>query len=92
MGKVINMFSDEKDFDSCSYFDTEDRLLGVSMRDGSLAILPLSNDEIEVVVGDTTQLFKRAELAEFIHVAKILIDSENRHLHDFDYVGLNYGD
>ena len=80
----------EKDLVNCSYYELDDGGIGISMRDKSLMVLPLNNYEIEVVLGDETKVFNRRELAEFIKVASVLIDSENRFMPDMDLIGLNY--
>ena len=60
------------------YYEIESDV-GVAMLDKSLIIMPLNSTELEVFIGDNEPvLFKRNELAEFLHVALTFVDSENR--------------
>lgn len=84
---VVSLFGD--DLKACSYFDLEGDL-GVSMRDQSISIIKLNKSQFEVHVFDESILFDRKELAEFLHVASILVDSEKKYLPDFDLIGIDY--
>lgn len=60
------------------YYEMESDV-GVAMLDKSLIIMPLNNNEFDVFLGDNDSiLFKRKELAEFLHVALTFIDPEDR--------------
>ncbi len=87
MGKVINLF--DEDLKSCSYTDF-DGDIGVCMRDRSLCVIPIDKESFEVIVGEISTLFDRAELAEFLKVASVLVDSEERWSPTFDLIGLDY--
>lgn len=85
---IIDLYG--PDFKSCSYYDVGDRLLGLSMRDKSLLVLPLNKNDIEVICGESSHVYSREELSEFLQVACVLLDDENRWLPNFDLVALNY--
>lgn len=90
MGKVINLFSNEEDLKHCSYFTDEFDALGLAMKDGSLSIRPLNSKTIEVSFCDNFRVFERSEIAEFLKVAAIFVDSEDRYLPELDLIGMNY--
>lgn len=87
MGNVIDLFGD--DLKSCSYSE-DDRGIGLSMRDQTLMVLPMGPDTYKVILGDEVILYDRKEIAEFLKVAAILVDSEDRWLPEFDLIGHNY--
>jgi len=87
MGDVIDLFED--DLKDCTYIDV-DGDIGVSMRDKTLMVVPINSTSFEVVLGGELRIYNRNELAEFIKVASILIDSEDRWLPKFDLIGHNY--
>ena len=88
MSNVINLFADE--LKHCSYYEKNDEV-GVAMLDKSLMVIPLNVDEFELVInGLNSYVFDRAELAEFLHVAAVCIDSEQRYLPKVDLCGRNY--
>ena len=87
MGDVVNF--DRSDLVSCSYYDLGGDF-GVTMRDRSMQIVRLNKDEFEFGAFGESQVFKRAELAEFLQVATIFIDSENKYLPNADLIGSNY--
>jgi hypothetical protein len=89
MSNVVSLFGD--DLKHCSYYEKNDDI-GVAMLDSSIIIVPLNAKEFEVTIKDTSTLFSRAELAEFLHVASVLVDSEQRHLPKIELVGRNYKD
>lgn len=88
MTNIVNLF--EKDLISCSYFELEGGEMGLSMRDKSLMILPLNKFEFEVVLGDESKVYTRAEIAEFLKVAAIFVDSEDKYMPDMDLIGFEY--
>jgi hypothetical protein len=88
MSNIVNLF--EKDLISCSYFEPEDGEMGLSMRDRSLMVLPLNKSEFEVILGDESKVYTRAEIAEFLKVAAIFVDSEGRYMPDMDLIGFEY--
>ena len=78
MSNVIE-FKDKNELEHVGYYEI-DSDVGVAMLDKSLIIMPLSNNEFDVFLGDNDSiLFKREELAEFLHVALVFIDSEDRY-------------
>jgi len=89
MSNVIKLFGD--DFKCCSYYQVDgDEDFGVRMRDKSLIITPLNKNEWEVYLNGEEQIFKREDLAEFLHVITVLIDSEDEFKPSFDLIGLDY--
>ncbi len=84
------------DLKDCSYMDF-DGDIGASMRDDSLGIVPINNGEEYVIQlkhknGEMALSFNREHLAEFLHVATCLVDSECRWLPEFELIGRNYSD
>jgi len=77
MGNVIEL-NPSNELKFTGYYEMESDV-GVAMLDKSLIIMPLNNNEFDVFLGDNDSiLFKRNELAEFLHVALTFIDSEDR--------------
>lgn len=71
--------------------------ISLSMRDGSLLLVAEGDDSWVVQIahdegGGIASEFNREELAEFLHVALCLIDSEYRYLPPYDLIGRNYPD
>ena len=90
MDNVESLFGD--DFKWSSYF-TFEKNIGIKTRDNRLMVAPVEGDNglISLSLGDETQVFSRAELAEFISAAGTLIDSESKWSPKFDkMIGLNY--
>ena len=86
---VVNLFDNEDDkLRCCGYYEFDG--IGLAMLDKSLIVLPLNDNEFEVTLGDSSNVYKREELAEFIKVAGVLLDSEDRWLPDIDLIGLDY--
>ena len=56
----------------------------------SLIVSPLNKNEFEVYLHGETQLYKREELAEFLHVLSVLIDHEDKFKPDLQLIGLDY--
>lgn len=83
MGDVINIKEDE--FKHCIYTDHGD-FTGLSTPDWSMYIAPIGLDNFSF----NGRAFTREELAEFLHVALVLIDSEDRYKPDIDMVKLKY--
>jgi len=90
MSNVINLFNSEGDLNNCSYFSDEYDAIGLTMRDRSLSVRPLSATTVEVMLGKEYWAFQRGELAEFLKVAAILVDSEDRWLPEVELIGMNY--
>lgn len=88
MGNVTNLFGDG-DLKGCSYYEAEGEL-GTAMLDESLIIMPLNRVEFSLSLNGVSSIYTREELAEFLHVAKVLVDSEDRFLPKFDLIGCNY--
>ena len=86
MSNVVSLFPD---FSHCEYFDERGQV-GVKLKDSDLAITPMDSSVIKVTLGGLSGAFTRAELAEFLHVAACLLDSEYRYLPDMDMAGMNY--
>jgi len=84
---VVNLF-DSDELKHCSYYEMDG--IGVAMLDKSVMVLPLNSNEFELTLGQKSKVYKRAELAEFLKVAGMLIDSEDRFLPDVELIGLNY--
>ena len=90
MSNVINLFRNE--LKHCSYYEKNNEI-GVATLDKTLMVIPLNVDEFEVVINNLdSYVFDRNELAEFLHVAAICVDSEQRHLPEIELVGHNYKD
>lgn len=87
MTNVINLFPDE--LKHCSYYEYQDEI-GVAMLDKSVIVLPLNVSEFELVLNGESHIFKREQLAEFLHVASVCIDSEQRYLPEVELCGRNY--
>ena len=88
---IINLFKKEdEELKYCSYYELDG--IGLSMLDKSLILLPLNGNEIELSLGDSSNVYSRKELAEFVKVASVLLDSEDRFLPKLDLIGLNYND
>ena len=88
---IVNLFSsDDRELKSCGYYESGG--IGLSMLDKSMTILPLNIDEFEVTLGNSSNVYKREELAEFIKVAGVLLDSEDRYLPKLKLIGLDYKD
>lgn len=62
----------------------------MSVNGGMLQINKISKDEFEVIGSGKSVLYKREELAEFLWVAAIFLDSEQRHYPKVDLVGCDY--
>ena len=88
MGNVINLFGDGG-FKDCSYYEVNGEL-GVAMRDESLIVMPLNSNEFSLSLNGESNVYNREELAEFLHTAKVLIDSEDRFLPKFNLISRNY--
>lgn len=88
-GNIVNLFSkDDDELKSCGYYELDG--IGLAMLDKSLIVLPLNMDEFEVTLGDSSNVYKREELAEFIKVAGVLLDSEDRYLPKLELIGMDY--
>ncbi len=100
MSNVIDLFEKhvariaaiaDEDLKDCSYTKQDNENIGLAMRNGSMAFIPLNFDEFMVTLTDLGGVvFNRAELAEFIHVAKILIDDEDKWAPEGELIGLDY--
>jgi hypothetical protein len=89
MGNVIPF--KKKELKHCSYYKLGDeQSLGLETADGSLSIAPLDCDEFEFCAHGNTQIYTREELAEFLQVAAILIDSQRKWLPELELIGMNY--
>ena len=88
-GNIVNLFNKGDDeLKSCGYYELDG--IGLAMLDKSLIVLPLNMDEFEVTLGDSSNVYKREELAEFIKVAGVLLDSEDRYLPSLELIGMDY--
>ena len=90
-GNIVNLFDnkeDDNELKSCGYYELEG--IGLAMLDKSLIILPLNKQEFEVTLGDSSNVYSRNELAEFIKVAGVLLDSEDRFLPKLELIGMDY--
>jgi len=88
---VINLFDKDTEFNHSSYCSIfEDDVIGLTSEDGNILISPLGLHEFEVCLGGQCMIFEREKLAEFIHIASILIDSENRWMPSGEFIGVNY--
>ena len=84
---IVDLFPEE--LKHCSYYELDDEI-GVAMLDKSIIVLPLNFKEFEFVLNGESHVFKRKELAEFLHVAALLVDSEQRYVPEIDLLGHNY--
>lgn len=92
MGDVIDIKGEDKDtepFKHCSYYDQSGDI-GIAMLDDSLRIIRVNDNTIEFQLYGQSQLFKRNELAEFLHLAALFIDSEDRWAIDGKVVCIDY--
>lgn len=93
MGKVVPF---KKPIDTCAadnelckYYDF-DGDLGISLADDSLQIIKLSKNEFTFKSHDRSFVIKRNELAEFLHVASVFVDSARKWAPDEDLIGVDY--
>lgn len=91
MGDIVDINKNKDNFKHCSYADFYGEI-GVSLLDRSLCIYPLNNSEFVVGSELDSIILSREKLAEFIHIAKALIDSEDRFLIEEELIGRNYED
>ncbi|MEE8043590.1 MAG: hypothetical protein V3T32_00475 [Thermodesulfobacteriota bacterium] len=90
MSNVINLFGDD-DLINCTYYLADgDEHVGLAMRDRSLIVTPVNLDTFEVYLNGQSQIYTRAELAEFLQVLAVLVDPEGKFLPEGELVGLNY--
>ncbi len=88
-GNIVNLFSENnEELKGCGYYEVDG--IGLAMLDKSLIVLSLNMDDFEVTLGDSSYVYKRHELSEFLKVAAILVDSEDRFLPELDLIGMNY--
>tara|TARA_R110002020_G_C16066458_1_gene755861 strand:+ start:118 stop:390 length:273 start_codon:yes stop_codon:yes gene_type:complete len=85
---VVNLFEDE--LKHCSYWENDELDIGVATLDKSIIIVPINKDEIEIVFNGESNLYTRDKLAEFLHVASVFVDYEEKYKPKTDLVGLNY--
>lgn len=90
MSNVITLFGDEKDLQHCTYYVDQNDEIALSMRDKSLLINRLGLSIFQLTLYNESRLYNREQLAEFIHVASALIDSEERWRPNEELVGVNY--
>lgn len=75
----------------CSYTAGQyDDDLGISTLDRSLGICRINDSQFIVITENDEIVMNREQLAEFLHVASILVDSEQRFLPEIDLIGCNY--
>jgi len=74
-----------------SYFDF-DGDLGVIMKNDSLLLVCLNMDEFLLVTGDQEQLYTRAQIAEWLHLASLFVDSKDKYMPLGDLVAMGYDD
>ena len=91
MGNVVYL-SQPDDFKSCTYFKNDEGKIGLQMRDESLAICNERNGEYSLTFHGAGQVYTREALAEFIQVAKILIDEQDRYMPNGELAAHNYVD
>ena len=90
MSDKITNITDINELKHCKYFkndnqigvctNDEDERLGVEMYQGQMI----------VSLGMEHMLMSRKGLTEFLHVAKTLVDSEDRFVPKVELIGLNY--
>ena len=91
MSNVINLFGDEKDLEYCSYYvDDNDQIALTLLGDSPIRINRVGLTEFEITLRGESVIYAREKLAEFIHVASALIDSEERWRPQDELVGVNY--
>lgn len=88
MGDVLK-FKDPNDFDECTYFGLDGEI-GVALRDRPLSIMPVGKKDVDIDLFDRKMTVSRADLAEFIHVARALIDPEDRWAVSGELVSIKY--
>jgi len=88
MNNIIE-FPDNTDFKNVTYTD-QDGDLGVITRCRAIGIYRLNNKDFEVVHATGSFLIDREAIAEFLHVAKVFVDSEDKYRPDLDMVGCDY--
>jgi len=89
MGSILQFRDVEKEFKHVSYFDN-DRSIGLKLKNSALTIEPLNKNDVLLVIHGKSIVFQRKELAEFLWVSSVLLDSEERHRPNGKLVGRNY--
>ena len=75
----------------CSYTEgVDDSSIGIATLDKRIGISRLNDKEFILVTQNDEQVFDREQLAEFLNVASLLIDSENRYMPEIDLIGCDY--
>lgn len=90
MANIIK-FPDSSEFKHVTYIEY-DGDLGVSTKPKSLSIIRLNNNEFEIATcgNNKSILFTRHEIAEFLHVALIFVDDEERYKPELDMISCDY--
>lgn len=93
MGNVTEFKKKSKDAEdgltAVSYTDN-DGDLGLSTLDKRLEIVRLNDSEFMVITPDGSEVYNRYNLAEFLWVASVFLDSEELYRPAVDLVGCDY--
>ena len=91
MGDVIKFPEIGDELKHCSYTAGQyDDDLGISTLDRRIGICRINDSQFIVITENDEIVMKREQLAEFLHVASILVDSEQRHLPEIDLICCDY--
>ena len=87
MGEVLQF--PDSDFKHCSYVDIHGDL-GICSKDRSVVVTRLNDEDFEISTPDGTHVYKRAALAEFLWLAAVFIDSQEKFRPDGKGIGCDY--
>jgi hypothetical protein len=89
MSEVISFPTSEDDLKYTSYTDN-DGDLGVGTIDSGIQVIRLNDSDFAIVTPDGTQVHNRKSLAEFLWLAAVFMDSQERHRPDGECVACDY--
>lgn len=91
MSNVIKFPEIGDELKHCSYTAGQyDDDLGISTLDRRIGICRINDSQFIIITENDEIVIKREELAEFLHVSSILVDSEKRYFPEVDLVGCDY--
>lgn len=77
------------EFNHCAYF-RRDGNIGVRLLDDSISVYPLNKGAVEIYFNGSGTFLSREKLAEFLHVAAVLLDSDFCYLPGQNLLGGDY--
>lgn len=89
MGDIVYL-AQPNDFVNCTYFEAGNERIGLQTRDGEFSICRTSDNNHEIEILGKSKVFSREALAEFLHVASILLDDEGRWMPKDDLIAYDY--